>query len=623
MNNYSGYLLCSGSGANSDFSSVPIKLQPGAAFSYPQEPDKNILLAGGFPATNPDSSFPLSPTLQLNGDLTDADETALTALARAEFTRESSQSYRSYTLESDSRVVVLGGDEGSLNTFIDTYGGVLEIDPILLQGYHPGVTTAQELQVERVEAGFQLNFTVKQPIDMSRCTYCGACGPSCPEHCISEQLFLDFSRCTFCRECVSACSHEAIDLYAVERRELTTPALLVLDGAKVDLPDFKENIYFENTLPALFESIYSTEIEEVIGWNATFCQYSARLGIGCTTCVSACHHSAIQQGKDGVKIDHLACVECGACLGSCPTGALQYKRFDDIRFVEYFRTFPFVPGTTVVIGDEDALHKYWWHSAGKKLTNVFFMEYPTPAALHTMHFLLLYAMGAKEIFVLGEENSSGGLQMLLANTLLQGLFQRENPVRLIHPNGLASALQENEKGTAITTYYHDFSYSNRREKLIDLIQFLRRQSYGEPVILTGVASKDFGEIICNEEKCTQCVACVSECRVESLIADSDSYSLKHTPAQCVQCGICVVVCPENALTMKPGIFLEEDFFKERVVAQAEPAKCKGCGKIFGTRKSLEKVVAILSAKNMWDEQDDLLSYCDECRVVNLYTSAEK
>lgn len=623
MDNYSGYLLCSGKGASSDYFSLSLKVHPGAAFSFPQEADKNILLAGGFPTIHPDSSFPLSPTLQLNGDLTDTDDTNMAALAKAEFIRHNSQSYRSYTLEPDSRVAVLGADADSLYTFIDTYGGVLQIDPILTQGYDPAMTTAQELQVNRLKTGFQLNFTVKQPIDLSRCTYCGACGPACPEHCLSEQLFLNFSHCTLCNECLSACPHEAIDLHAVERRELTTPAILLLDGTKVDLPDQKKNIYSENTLPALFESIYSTEIEEVIAWEATFCQYSAKLSTGCTACVSACNNAAVKQGKNGVQIDHLACIECGACLSSCPTGALQYKRFDDPGFVEYFRTFPLSPGTTVVLGDEEALHQYWWHNSSKRHSDVFFMEFPTPAALCAMHFLLLYAMGAKRIFVLGKENSTMALQVQFTNSLLQTLFQQEHPVCLSNIAELANAIEEDESSSVLTNFHHNFSYSNRRNKLIDLIQFLRLQSVTEPTILTDAAIKDFGEIICDQEKCTQCIACVNECRMEALVADSDSYSLKHTPARCVQCGICVTVCPEKALTTQSGLSLKDDFFKERIVAQAEPAKCKGCGKIFGTRKSLEKVIAILSAKNMWDSEDDLLSYCDNCRVVNLYESVEK
>lgn len=623
MNNYSGYLLCSGKGAASDYSSFPVKVQPGAPFGSPQESGKEILLAGGFSTIHPDSSFPLSPTLQLNGDLTDINETGMTALARAEFTRHNNQSYRSYTLEADSRVAVLGADVEQLQTFIDTYGGVLQIDPILTHGYDPSLTTAQAIQINRSANNFRLNFSVKQPIDLSKCSYCSACGPACPEHCLSEQLFLDFSRCTFCKECLSVCPEGAIDLHAVERRELITPAILLLDGSKVDLPEQNKSIYSEATLPALFESIYATEVDEVIEWNSTFCHYSAKLGTGCTACLSACLHGAVRQGSVGVQIDHSACIECGACLGSCPTGALQYKRFDDSSFMEYFRTFPLTPGTTVVIGDEQSLHKYWWQNNGKNHGNVFFMEYPTTAALHTMHLLLLYAMGAKRILVLGKESNSIALQVLLTNSLLQELYQQEQAVQLINTNALAAALNGQENDQVLTSFYHDFSYSNRREKIIDLLQFLALQSDTSPATVNNAATMDFGEILCDEAKCTHCIACVNECRMEALVADNESFSLKHTPSRCVQCGICVTVCPENALSSENGLSLQDDFFSERIVAQAEPARCKGCGKVFGTRKSLEKVIAILHAKNMWNSEDDLLSYCENCRVVNLYESAEQ
>ncbi len=622
MAHYTGHILFSGSGANAAFSSVPVANYPDMSFQHPAADEKTIFLAGGFPSIQPNSLFPLSPTLQLNGDLTDMDAKNLAALARTEFTRYSSQSYRSYSLEADPRVTILSSDSHALHTFIDTYGGVLQTTPILLKGYDPHLSTAEEIQITAVSDGFRIDLTVKQAVDTSRCTYCGACGAVCPKHCLDERLFLDFSSCSYCQECLAVCSHDAIDLYRVEHRELSTPALLILNDTSVTLPKSRKNCFFESSLPDLFASIFPSEVEEAISWDASSCQYSARLKTGCSTCVDACSGKAVTQNRSGVQIDHLACIECGSCLGSCPTGSLHYRRFDDVQFVQYFRTFPLPAGSVVVLADEQTLHRHWWYSGQKRRKGLFFMEFPQPAALNTFHFLFLFAMGARQVVILGETDTVQNRQIDLSNMILRKLFGQECVVYQT-ADTFKSLSADTSFSPLLHTFYHDFSFTNRREKLADLLCFLRMQSVTESAIIQDVMVPDFGRILCNREQCTQCGACVNECRTGALTADGDQYTLNHTPALCVQCGICIAICPENCLAAENGLFLEDTFFKESVMAQAEPARCKECGKIFGTRKSLEKVIAILAAKNMWDGDDDLLSYCDSCRVVNLYESGKQ
>ena len=623
MRTYSGHFLSRGNGADSLFFSAPLAVQPGKAFRYGEKRGNELLLAGGFPSTHPDSSVPLSPTVQLNGDLTDADESELTAIAKAELSRGNSQTYGSYTLEPDPRLTVLGADADSLLAFVDTYGGILQITPLLVQGYHPEMVTAEELTLTDTAEGLQLRFIVRQAVDLNRCTYCGACGPACPESCLSEQLFLDFSRCTLCKECLTSCPHGAIDLHAVEKKELLTPAILLLKGARADLPPENDRIYSEDTLPRFFSSVYSTEVEEVITWNQTFCQYSPQRNMGCSACLTACPHGALTQDQRGIQIDHFRCLECGACLAACPTGALRYERFDDIRFIEYFRTFALPPGTTVVLGNEHDLHHHWWHGPRQRYTSVFFLEHPQAGSLSAMHFLFLFAMGAGRIITIDTECGKAAHQCQLVNTILQALFDRADAVRIVSREELSTCLAEEKCSEVLTNYYHDFSYTNRREKVIHLLNFLRQQGNRQSMPLSNSVSDNYGEIVCDAEKCTHCGACVADCRVEALTAHNDTLSLTHSPAHCVQCGICIAVCPEEALSARPGLSLQPSFFEKQTLVQAEPLKCQGCGKVFGTRKSLEKVMAILSAKNLWDSEDDLLNYCDTCRVVNLFEGQEK
>jgi ferredoxin len=89
----------------------------------------------------------------------------------------------------------------------------------------------------------------------------------------------------------------------------------------------------------------------------------------------------------------------------------------------------------------------------------------------------------------------------------------------------------------------------------------------------------------------------------------------------VQCGICVHVCPENALKQRGAIHLDQETFIDHQLARAEPMICRECGKAFGTRQSFDRVMDILRDR---DGQDDLklYEYCDTCRVRKLYEDGQ-
>ena len=129
-------------------------------------------------------------------------------------------------------------------------------------------------------------------------------------------------------------------------------------------------------------------------------------------------------------------------------------------------------------------------------------------------------------------------------------------------------------------------------------------------------SSSFGGLSCDTSLCTQCLSCLNECRQEALKAHEDSFVLSFKPVLCVQCGLCTATCPEDALSLEPGLVLQETFFRRDVLLEAEPARCRNCGKVFGTRKSLEKVKAILSVRQ--DLDMELFELCDRCRVKRFF-----
>ena len=135
----------------------------------------------------------------------------------------------------------------------------------------------------------------------------------------------------------------------------------------------------------------------------------------------------------------------------------------------------------------------------------------------------------------------------------------------------------------------------------------------------------YGRIHVDIAGCTLCLACVGACPVAALSDNPDRPQLSFTEAACVQCGICVATCPEKVIRLEPRYNFSPAAMTPEVVKGEEPFHCVSCGKPFGTKSTMERVLSRLKGKHAMfqtEAQLRLIQMCDTCRIVTVAEAGE-
>jgi Fe-S-cluster-containing hydrogenase component 2 len=112
---------------------------------------------------------------------------------------------------------------------------------------------------------------------------------------------------------------------------------------------------------------------------------------------------------------------------------------------------------------------------------------------------------------------------------------------------------------------------------------------------------------------------VSACPTGALRDDPERPMLRFVEDACVQCGLCQATCPEHVITLKPQIDFDAARAPARILKEEEPFCCIRCGKPFGVKSTIDRVVAKLEGKHWMytgsSRRLDVIKMCDDCRVA--------
>ncbi|PSL18712.1 4Fe-4S binding protein [Shimia abyssi] len=359
----------------------------------------------------------------------------------------------------------------------------------------------------------------------------------------------------------------------------------------------------------------------------TICAHSRAEQAGCSKCLDICPTSAIVSAGDHVDIDPSICAGCGSCAALCPSGAITYDdppvSFLFQRIAGLSDAYRAAGGTAprLLIHDRDFGAEMISLAARFERglpADVIPLDMERVSGVGHAEMLAALASGFVAVDVLvspKSERDSLASEMVLAQALC-GASER---VRIIEPSEPAALCDMLYGVSPAPCNIEPILPLGTRRQVTRLAVKALQPDLKAPIKLPENAP--YGAVLVDKEACTLCLSCVSLCPAGAVGDNPEMPQLRFQEDACLQCGLCTRVCPENAISLLPQFDTSDAAFNQAIVHEEAPFDCVECGKPFGVKSTIERIIEKLEGKHPMFATSDaarMIRMCDDCRVNAQY-----
>lgn len=373
-----------------------------------------------------------------------------------------------------------------------------------------------------------------------------------------------------------------------------------------------------------------------VAFSAELCAHARSQIVGCRRCLDLCPTGAISPRGNHVAIDAHICAGCGQCAAVCPTGAAAYALPPADTLMRKLRALLMAyreaggSDALLLLHDDDhggaLIDALARHGDGLP-ANVLPLAVNEMTQIGIESLAAAFAYGAGAVRLLLRErprHDIAGLTRTVAVTepILAALgFGSLATVATDDPDALGAALAAAEPNTPSMRPAAFSPVGPKREVMRHALRALHDAAPTPTDVIALPAGAPFGSIEIDAAGCTLCLSCVGACPTGALGDDPERPLLRFTEDACVQCGLCKATCPEKVITLKPQIDFRAATAMSRVLKEEEPFQCIRCGKPFGVKSTVERVIGKLEGKHWMYAQGsrrlEALRMCEDCRVAGV------